>query len=155
MSPQKEQYIVPEEVVFVPGGRPPAENPRDHLLSEVRVTKGEMLVVELKAALYTRGNVSRLVREALRVYQGQVQPPLGRCTECGSRPEIRETSVEAGSVVFHRVPAYICPQCGHGGVEIRILTALEKIAPVLEVKEISLPEVFDILSAEKEPVAAT
>lgn len=108
-------------------GRNQTDNHKDHH-APVRVTKGEALLLQLKAAVYARGDVSRLIREAVDAYQGTVPPALGLCPTCKVPLELAEAEEEIGGVHFTHVPVHRCPVCGRVGLDSRIAVALEDVA---------------------------
>lgn len=114
-----------------PIGRNRTDNPKDRY-TLVRVTKGEALLLKLKAAVYARGDVSRLIREAVDAYQGTVPPALGPCPTCKVPLELAEAEEEIAGVRFTCVPAHRCPVCGRVGLDSRIAVALEDVAVLLE-----------------------
>lgn len=112
-------------------GRNQTDNHKDHH-APVRVTKGEALLLKLKAAVCARGDVSRLIREAVDAYQGTVPPALGPCPTCKVPLGLAEAEEEIGGVHFTHIPVHRCPVCGRVGLDSRIAVALEDVAVLLE-----------------------
>lgn len=106
----------------------PTSDPRDQLLSQIRLTKGERLVFELKAAITSRGDMSKLIRDAVAAYQAPLPPLPTPCPGCGTPMGVGQADREYDRVRFTGVPVYACANCGRTGLDARIAAALEDIA---------------------------
>lgn len=106
----------------------PTNDPRSQLLSQIRVTKGERLVFELKAAITSRGDMSKLIRDAVAAYRAPLPPLPTPCPDCGIPMGVGLADREYERVRFTGVPVYSCPNCGRTGLDARIAVALEDLA---------------------------
>lgn len=106
----------------------PTSDPRDQILSQIRLTKGERLVFQLKAAITSRGDMSKLVRDAVAAHRAPLPPLPTPCPDCGTPMSVGVADREYDRVRFTSVPVYSCPNCGRTGLDARIAVALEDIA---------------------------
>lgn len=83
-------------------------------------------MLEVKAAVYTRGNQSELVRAAIEAYAAPL--PSLRCG-CGGTMEQRLTEeVKWPQATFTHVPGYVCTTCGRDLFDEAVVKVLEAYA---------------------------
>lgn len=119
-------------------GRPKIEDPRDRSLPEVRVTEREDLLIGLKAAIYSRGNVSALVRDAVLAHVSQPKCWPTVCVDCGVAMEPSQMVIERRGINFTGVPAGQCPQCKQKAIDSKVVSALEALASKVEGPEVDV-----------------
>ena len=83
-------------------------------------------VLKMKAAVYTRGNLSEFVRQAIEAYQEPL--PHGPCLCGGETEQVLEETVTWSDVTFTHVPMYRCKRCGREGVDLEVVAVLEEYA---------------------------
>lgn len=126
-------------------GRPRVEEPRDRSLPEVRVTEREEAMIGLKAAVYTRGNVSALIREAVLKFISEPKCWPTVCVDCGVAMGPGEMEIERKGVKFSRVPAGQCSQCGVKAIDSRVIAVLEALAPKMDGPEVDVSALLGLL----------
>lgn len=101
----------------------PPETSKKHMVP-LRMNEAEWTMTELKAAVYHRGNVSALLRDAVQAYQGPL--PTLRCFHCHAPLAYAfDGTVEWETVTITGVPSMTCPQCGDRSYDMAVLEALE------------------------------
>lgn len=110
---------------------PKSEESRSFTVPEVKVTREEKRMFELKAALYS-GNTQSLIREAVNRYEGVL--PSVNC-RCGQVMKKVKTTKEyefdvAGRkqvVKVYNVPAHECGTCEKTTFDLMFLAKLEEV----------------------------
>lgn len=115
-------------------GRPRSVNPRSFTIPEVRVTREEKIMINLKAAL-NHMTVADLIREAVKKMDVDI-PKEDKCPYCGERMELVFSDLEhqvtvadkPHNVTIENVPHYKCtnPKCGKELGDLHLAAVCEK-----------------------------
>lgn len=103
----------------------------------------EKRLMELKAALYFRGNVSKLVRAAISAFKGEIEQ--AKCLRCQVPMKPAETTLQHRGAEATEVPARRCPTCGRLTIDSRVAVVVENIlADRRSGESISISQLLDM-----------
>ncbi|HEX6923639.1 MAG TPA: hypothetical protein VF149_07430 [Bacillales bacterium] len=116
-----------------PAGRPKSENPRAFTVPEVRVTREEQRMFDLKAALYAGNSTAKLIRSAVKKYHQQL--PDESCSECGKKMSVMKQSesyeITVADQKYHikvmNIPIHTCSSCKLVNENVYLMAALEEV----------------------------
>lgn len=89
----------------------------------VRLSKEVQEMLEVKAAVYARGNQSEFVRAAIEAYAAPL-PPL-RCGCGGTMEQQMKEEVKWPDATFSHVPVYVCSTCKRELFDEAVVKVLE------------------------------
>lgn len=101
------------------GGRPQSDNPRTFSLPEIRLTREEKRMIQMKAQLHNGGNVSAYIRD-LAINDNRSPKPIETCS-CGCETlhivnEDQQLLLDVAgtdrSLTLKGVPRSQCKDCG-------------------------------------------
>ena len=92
----------------------------------MRVTREELNMIRLKAAIYNRGDVSAFLRTAAAAYQKPLPDQL--CLSCDGTMEYRfDGTIRVGNAKITQAPHMVCTACGEGDYDYAVLEVLEEM----------------------------
>ncbi|MDP5276173.1 hypothetical protein [Chengkuizengella axinellae] len=115
-------------------GRPKSSNPREFHLPDIRLTREEKRMIELKAILHEKGNVSQYIRSLVENDRREVTP-LKSCS-CGStdlkvvyKDDIKHVDIGGSSfeIPLKSVPYNECNECGEELGDLRLHAKIDEI----------------------------
>lgn len=109
-------------------GRPKSDNPRSFTVSEVRLTKEEKRMFELKAG-FLGGSTAALIRKAVEAYQ----PKLQKNVCCGQEMTVVKTTEffpytyngQECMIKITNIPMWHCEVCSEIEQDLMLMAAIE------------------------------
>ncbi len=95
-------------------------------LINIRLSEEDQKMIEIKAAVYTRGNASELMRQAVAAYREPL--PAKRCVCGGTMEQALAEHIEWPEATFDHVPCYHCAKCGRDAIDEPIVAIMEEYA---------------------------
>lgn len=89
-----------------------------------KLTRRELTMLKLKAAVAHGGNVSACLKAAIAEYKPSL-PTLGKCCNTELRTEFRDEMAFEGATV-RNVPVRVCPTCGEVYYNLYLMAALDE-----------------------------
>ena len=83
-------------------------------------------MLSIKAAIYTRGNASALIRQAVAAYCEPL--PNKRCLCGGTMQQALAEQIVWPEATFDHVPCYHCEACGRDSIDEPVVAVMEHYA---------------------------
>ena len=95
-------------------------------LINIRLSEEDQKMMTIKAAVYTRGNASELIRQAVTAYCEPL--PAKRCLCGGTMKQALVEHIEWPEATFDHVPCYHCATCERDAIDEPIVAIMEEYA---------------------------
>ena len=97
------------------------------------LTRKELAMLKLKAAVAHQGNVKACLQAAIAQYKPTLPALLGTCCQTELRTEFRDEIVFSG-ITVRNVPVRVCPKCGEVYYNLHLMAELDE-EPVTDVAQ--------------------